>query len=45
MEQGCYTITPDFIESLGSMYMASMINNTPLADLMKYGEKHGIKTF
>lgn len=38
----CYKINPEDIETLGSMYMAEMINNTPPEDLAKFAEAYGL---
>ena len=37
----CHTITPDFIEELGGMYLSDMIKNTSPNDLMKFAESYG----
>ncbi len=37
-----YKITPDDIETLGSLYMAEMIKNTPPEDLAKFAESYGL---
>lgn len=38
----CYKINPEDVESLGSMYMAEMIRNTPPEDLAKFAESYGL---
>ena len=40
----CHTITPEFIESLGAMYLADMIQNTKPDELMKFAESYGFKS-
>lgn len=37
----CHKITPEFIEKLGGMYLADMIQNTPPNELMKLARTYG----
>lgn len=39
----CHKIEPDFIETLGGMYLSDMISNTPKDDIIKFAESYGYK--
>ncbi len=39
--KNCHTITPEFIESLGALCLADMIQNTPNEDIMRFSEIYG----
>lgn len=39
----CHKIDPDFIEDLGSMYIAEAIKNTPPDEMMKFAQSRGYR--